>query len=223
MANHVYFNVTVDGNDRAMDEYYRLMQTEEVTRSDYEGNKYQMEELKAIDELRFMPAASYDSDGNQLDAYDWYCDNVGAKWCHMEDFDNTSFSGYSAWRAPHELVGHLIVYLAKYDPYVSAKMTYEDEFRNFVGIQTGTAKEKPQDWWKHPELAEYYYENEVIEVSTEEIQERLEAELGVDTSKEDLEWWDPIHTLKGELSLMEYQDELVYEFFDKEEWYYDRV
>lgn len=68
--------------------------------------------------------------------YSWYLDNVGPKWCHIEDYDVDYLQGYSAWTAPIEGFETLLEDLSQYDPEIISTIQYEDEYALFVGQYT---------------------------------------------------------------------------------------
>ena len=98
--------------------------------------------------------------GSLENGYDWYCENVGAKWCNIEEVEETQVYGYSAWSPPIEMLGHL----AKYTK-TGLRMTYEDEFRNFIGVA----------WADEDGLTSYE------EVEGEELLERFLEDTGMET------------------------------------------
>jgi len=146
MANHVYFTIHIEGIDD--EQFNKSVVSEKRTRKDYEGNPFEVTELVEIENQPFMERVEkrFDKDGWLENSYDWYCEEVGAKWCNIEECQDGYIAGYSAWRQPHELVINLMEFYAnKYNTEVSASMTYEDEFRNFMGKQYyGTEKD---DGW----------------------------------------------------------------------------
>ena len=135
MANHVYFHVTVDGNNECLKGWASAIEFRSVEREAWDGSKYVSRELLDIDKLKFMPEGTYDKDGWLEDSWDYYVNNVGAKWCNVEDFDEDFLSGYSAWSPPIQFIQYLHEYLYDHhDKKHTIKMTYEDEFRNFIGV-----------------------------------------------------------------------------------------
>jgi len=138
MANHVYFNVNVKTNDPKVEKAFEeVMVMEEITRPFYASeDTYTVKELIDIDRLAFMPKGKYDSDDYLENSWDYYVNNVGAKWCHIEDVDDCFFSGYSAWSPPIQLIENLQNYLEDFGE-VSIRMTYDDEGWCFVGVANG--------------------------------------------------------------------------------------
>jgi len=130
MANHVYNYVTVSGTDAVVDKFSEIGKnfTHQREIKDWEGNPMTINEFKGIEELDFMP--TYDED----DSYNWYCKYVGAKWCHIEEWENDYMNLCSAWSACMEFTESLTMELAKIDPLVQVRHQYEDEFRNFIGV-----------------------------------------------------------------------------------------
>ena len=69
----------------------------------------------------------------QSEMYEWTTDQIGPKWCYLEDYDEDGFNGEAAWSPPTDGVVKLLKILKEYDPKIIATMTYEDEGPNFVG------------------------------------------------------------------------------------------
>ena len=194
MANHVYFNVTVDGNNECLKGFSSAMEMTSVERKNWTGEgTYIARELLDIDKLKFMPEGTYDKDGYLEDSWNYYVNNVGAKWCNVEEVEEDYFSGYSAWSAPIQFVVYLHEYLYDHhDKNHSIKMTYEDEFRNFIGVA------RFQD-------ANYDWE----EIDSAELMEELRKVFGDVVDNED--FWDGEYE-QGDPS--EEMDNIVWEWFE---------
>ena len=194
MANHVYFNVTVDGNSECMKGFSSAMEMTSVERKHWNSEEtYITRELLDIDKLKFMPEGTYDKDGYLEDSWNYYVNNVGAKWCNVEEVEEDSFSGYSAWSAPTQFVVYLHEYLYDHhDKNHSIKMTYEDEFRNFIGVA-------------HFHDANYDWE----EIDSAELMEELRKVFGDVVDNED--FWDGEYE-QGDPS--EEMDNIVWEWFE---------
>lgn len=192
MANHVYFNVTVDGNEECLKGWSSAMETHTVRRKLYDDTEYNSRELLDIDKLKFMPEGTYDKDGWLEDSWNYYVNNVGAKWCNVEEVEEDYFSGYSAWSAPIQFVQYLHEYLYDHhDKNHSIKMTYEDEFRNFIGV--AHYKDANFDW---------------EELDSGDIQEEMRKVFGDVVDNED--FWEGEYE-QGDPQ--EIQDEIVWEWF----------
>ena len=142
MANHVYFTIHVEGIED--EQFNESVKTEKRTIKNWNDDDMEITEYLEIEHQPFMSKVEkqLDKDGDLLESYNWYCDNVGAKWCHIEEMQDGYISGYSAWRQPHELVLNLMEYFAnEYNTEVNASMTYEDEFRR-NGFNLGQVKKK---------------------------------------------------------------------------------
>jgi len=63
----------------------------------------------------------------------WYGDNIGSKWCYLEEYDDDYLFGRSAWAAPDDGLHWLAKQLGKLDPELIMWVTFEDEMPNFVG------------------------------------------------------------------------------------------
>ena len=63
----------------------------------------------------------------------WYGDNIGSKWCYLEEYDDDYLFGRSAWAAPDDGLHWLAKQLGELDPELIMWVTFEDEMPNFVG------------------------------------------------------------------------------------------
>ena len=207
MANHVHFTIHIEGIED--EQFNKSVKTEKRTIKDWNDNDMEITELLEIEEQPFMSNVSkeFDEDGDLKDSYDWYCNNVGAKWCHIEEMQDGYISGYSAWRQPHELVINILeFYATKYNTEVSASMTYEDEFRNFMGKQYyGTVED---DGW-------IAWEGDYSETDGTELMEQFdELYPSLNSSDDDFEWHDE-HEVDGEtIYPYEVLDELADQFWE---------
>ena len=193
MANHVYFSVYLDGKEEAHKGWSSAMELTSVERELYDGTKYVSNELLDIDKLKFMPEGTYDKDGWLEDSWNYYVNNVSAKWCNVEEVEADYFSGYSAWSPPIQFVQYLHEYLYDHhDKKHSIKMTYEDEFRNFIGV------------------ARYYDGNYTIEeIESADLTEELRKVFGDVVDNED--FWDSEYE-QGDPS--QELDEIVWQWFE---------
>ena len=78
-------------------------------------------------------------------------------------------------------------------------MTYEDVFRNFIGVA----------WADSDGLSNYE------ELEGDDINQELLDELGWEEFPEDFDWWDSIDELDG-MSGQEYIDDAVYNWFENQ-------
>ena len=143
-------------------------------------------------------------------SYDWYCDNVGAKWCHIDEMQDGYITGYSAWRQPHEMVLNILEHFAnKYNTEVSGSMTYEDEFRNFMGKQyygtvCGTVYDEDEVWSA--------WEGDYCETDADELMVAFnELYPSIDTESEDFDYYGE-YKVDGETI---YPNEVLDEIADK--------
>ena len=207
MANHVYFNISIEG--LTDEEFNSSVKIIKGTRNDYDGNPYDYEDYAEIENQPFMDNVdkSFDTDGYLNNSYDWYCREVGAKWCNIEEMQDSYISGYSAWGQPINLVLNILQYFAnKYDDSITATMTYEDEFRNFMGKQYFDT-EKYDDW--------NALEGENHETDGDELIELFnEMYPSIDTTVEDFDWHAE-YEVKGEIIYpSEMLDQLADEFWE---------
>jgi hypothetical protein len=205
MANHVHFTIQVEGIED--EQFNEAVLTEQRTVKDYEGNPYQTTEYAEIENQPFMERVhkSFDKDGHLEKSYDWYCDQVGAKWCHIEECQDKFIAGYSAWRQPHELVLNVIEFYAnKYNTEVSASMTYEDEFRNFMGKQYYGSDNAESEW--------VAWDGDYNETDADELMASFnELYPSIDTEHEDFDYYGE-YKVDGETI---YPNEVLDEIADK--------
>ena len=191
MANHVYFNIT---SDEPMENCFK---SEKITR-DYGNGPFELTELVNVNYQPFMQEAmkgvEVDEDGWPKDSWNWHVDNCGAKWVNLEDADESYLTGYSAWSPPIEMLEHLGKFLGQ-----ELRMTYEDEFRNFIGVA----------WVDDEGLSSYE------ELEGNDLNQLLLDELGWEDFPEDFEWWDSLDELDG-TSPQEWIDDAVYNWFENQ-------
>ena len=196
MANNVYFNI-----DLSLD----ASQTDLVENL---GNscKEEQGEMKWISyEVQNLPI--YPVPYNEEDWYSWGCEQMGAKWVSVEDWNEHSISGYSAWSPPIPLVINLIQYI--YDQVggiPTAKVTYEDEFRNFIGVCEA---------WIDTDIGSGEVDWDYYEVEGTELEATLAEWSGWDPADPNFSWWDLIEAKNGEkYEPQEVLDDMVYGFFE---------
>ena len=122
MANHVSFYVNFhEINDAAKARWKEM--TENLVQENYE---YWFGDLW-VDGKEGSPTK------DEVRKYDWTTDVIGPKWCYIQDFDEDSFGGYSAWSPPEDGLVKILEELEKFDPNIITSITYDDEMPNFVG------------------------------------------------------------------------------------------
>lgn len=104
--------------------------------------------------------------------YDWNINNVGSKWCYIEDSGEDYLYLVSAWSYPAEGVNWLIEQIGEVDPSLIAVSNYEDEMPNFFGsvvynayggydnIEWSYEDLVEELWMDHPEMEEEWDEDE---------------------------------------------------------------
>jgi len=194
MANHVYFTITSEG--RSLD----VIKTQKSMR-DYGTGPFEIEEAIELCNQPFMFEAkrgvAMDSDGWPKDSYTWHCEQIGAKWCNIEDWGDDFIGGYSAWSPPVEMLGHLAKYID-----TELKMTYEDEFRNFIGVA----------WADNEGLTSYE------EIVGDDLMELFLEKIGEDELPEDFDWSDEVEIV-GENTVIdahELYDDIVFNWFENQ-------
>ena len=199
MANNVHFHVTFDIDEKESKLLQFLM--ENISSKTTHGwLEYEIEKLPIY-------PTEYDEEG----WYNWGIENIGAKWCHVEEYHEDYFSGYSAWSPPIPFVKHLVQYIHnELGTKPTATMTYEDEFRNFVGKTTYFMSD-----------GECY--DDTDEIDGEELNEVMLTAYGKEESwfaSDGFDWWEEYELVAGSYKgekwePQTYCDELVYSFFDK--------
>ena len=192
MANHVYFNIdlSLDAGQSALVE--KLAESCKTKNGEMEWLSYEVQELPI-----------YPEPYNEKDWYSWGCYNMGAKWIQVDDFNEHNISGHSAWSPCIPFLENLIQYIYnEVGGMPSAKMTYEDEFRNFIGVC---------EVW----IEEDSVNSDFNEVDGAELNETMEDWSGWDTSSDEFSWWDLTKAKNGEeYEPQEIIDEMVYGFFE---------
>ena len=206
MANHVYFTIEIDGLSEEQHEC--LFKSEEVERPHWKEGEapIKFKELVDLHEQPFMSKVdrTYDKDGWIEDSYNWYCNNIGAKWCHIEEWEHYSITGHSAWSHPVAMVENMLEWASnQFNIELSAKMTYEDEFRNFIGVD---------HFETYDNEGEYYCAHSENYIDGGELNELLELHLNCDVSADDFEWWEEYKDTG--LVPSECVDEMVYSFWE---------
>jgi len=122
MANHVTTRVTIDCNEAAQVVVDQWVSTIEGMST---------ENYKMVWNLFGVPAESVD--------YKWMSNNVGSKWCYIEEFHDNTFNLISAWNWPDKFVEWLAEKVIALDENSTITVTYEDEMPNFVGYHVFTS------------------------------------------------------------------------------------
>jgi hypothetical protein len=164
MANHVYHYITVEGNEAVQKEWTKLFPHygELVERPSYHGDgTIQMWEYHEIQKHPFLEG--YEEDN----WYNWGCENIGAKWAHIEDADEFSSYIVSAWSPVIPYLESLYFHLIALDTDVLLRCNYEDEFRNFIGT---------------------WFNGDYEEIDGEELREQFETKYKCDLSSDEFDW-----------------------------------
>ena len=205
MANHVHFTIHIEGIED--EQFNESVKTEKRTIKDWSDNDMEITEYVEIEHQPFMSKVEkrLDKDGDLENSYDWYCDNVGAKWCHIDEMQDGYIAGYSAWRQPLELVLNIMEFYAnKYNTEVNASMTYEDEFRNFMGKQYYGTFEDDDGWMA--------WDGDYCETDADELMASFnELYPSIDTESEDFDYYGE-YEVDGETI---YPNEVLDEIADK--------
>jgi len=207
MANHVYFNLSLEG---LTDEQWDLMfKSQKSTRPHWKEGEPDIEyhELAEVHEQPFMSRVDreYDEEGWISDSYQWYCDNCGAKWVNIEEWENNGYiTGYSAWSTPQQMVVNLLEYASnRWKLELTAKMTYEDEFRNFIGIDEFETYEEDGEWYCS-------FDEDYIDGN--ELTKMVEEKFDCDCRDDDFQWGD--YYKDTDIVPQEWLDDVVYNYFE---------
>ena len=190
MANHVSFYITSDD----VSDFTESFKMHTYTRT-WEHSSWQITEAIELEKQPFMAHVEkeFDKDGDLKNSYDWYCTNVGAKWCNIEEVEEHLIYGYSAWSAPIELLGNIAKHLK-----ANLRMTFEDEFRNFVGVA-----------WADEEGNTSYEEEE-----GDYFVDKLCEELGIEELPDNFEWHEEYEF--STIIPQEWMDDAVLTWFDEQ-------
>ena len=196
MANHVYFNIdlSLDAGQTALVE--KLGESCAEEQGEMKWLSYEVQNLPIY-------PVPYKED----DWYSWGCEQMGAKWVQVDDWNEHYISGHSAWSPPIPFITNLIQYIyEQVGGMPTAKMTYEDEFRNFIG---------KCEVWIDTDVGSGEVNWDYEDVDGEELNVAMEEWSGWDTSSEEFDWWDLTKAKNGEeYSPQEVIDEMVYGFFE---------
>jgi hypothetical protein len=204
MANHVYFYIDMSTDAEQSELVQKLSETCKETNGEHGWHSWNIEQLPI-----------YDTPYEEENWYNWGCENLGAKWVSCEDWNENIICGHSAWSPITPFINNLVQYIHRESGKpISAKMTYEDEFRNFIGVH-------------HCEVDENgTFIEDYEEFEGEDLNQLMLEAFGKDDdwfNSDDFDWWTmfPItkegHPLQGqEWEPQEYCDELVYNFFSTE-------
>ena len=185
MANHVHFDINMD---KEVDEDKVFKYQDRTVR----GHKFK-ELVEAYDQP-FMSNVekTLDEDGWLKDSYSWHIDNIGAKWVNLDYADESTLSGYSAWSPPIEMLGHFAKFIKQ-----DLKMTYEDEFRNFIGVA-----------WSDDEGNTSYEE-----LADDDVLQLFLDKTDMEELPDDYDWWEEEVDVDGSMwNARELYDECVYEW-----------
>ena len=215
MANHVYFNIEVTSalTEGQWNESFHQENVERTMWNDEET--YIVREFKELEHQPFMQHLNpkFDEDGHLDDSWNWYVSNVGAKWCHVEDCvyheDGQILSGYSAWSAPIDMCNAIVHHIQDtYDEAAHLKMTFEDEFRNFIGIYYIESHRDTDGEWISTYDEEYIDDGDIAYY--------MEEIIGDAYHEDEFCMHDEYENKRtGEMIIpLEHLDEMVYAFFE---------
>ena len=120
MANNVTFRASFEQiNEEALAKLQELY-------SRFQDNDYNFGDM-------FVDGGEGSPTYEETNSRSWYIENVGAKWCYLEEYDDDGIFGTSAWSAPEAGLQWLAEQLGELDPDLLMNVSFEDEGPNFVG------------------------------------------------------------------------------------------
>jgi len=124
MANHVSWNIHFQEiNDAAKAKWLEL-----CGRMEKENYEYWMGDMWVYED---GPVSTDD-----VRQYSWTTENIGPKWCYIQEFDEDSCYGYSAWSWPEQGLNWILEQLSELDPNLITSVSFDDEMPNFFGTYT---------------------------------------------------------------------------------------
>ena len=120
MANNVTFKVSFEQINKAAKERLKEMF------SRFQDNDCNFGDM-------FVDGKEGSPTYEETNTRNWYNENIGSKWCYLEEYDDDYLFGRSAWAAPWEGLHWLADQLGELDPELLMNVSYEDEGPNFVG------------------------------------------------------------------------------------------
>ena len=130
MANNVYTYISFEGiSDKASDFLTSIEESDDETKK-----------MCRIYDIPYEGESTED----KVNTYDWYIENIGAKWMYMEDVSEYGLSITSAWSSPIAFCDALFKKLQSLDsPDILMWCRYDDEMPNFIGVY---GRYKELDW-----------------------------------------------------------------------------
>ena len=169
MANHVYNYLMVYGNDAALAKLAEINSRCDPDQDDASFLHYNRKN---------MP------DPNEHDYnYEWYLNEVGAKWAIWESSDKDSITITSAWGGVIPLATAISKEVAEADPNAYITMSCEDEMPNWFGVYVFHSGQLY-------DMSEWDYDNLVERAKTDFSQ--LQTEENVDWSEEQEEFFSDV-------------------------------
>jgi len=139
MANHVTTNISITGLTEDTLQYFKSLCGH--LKGTHIGNYlFDLEDDVSYHSEKLAVQYLYD-EINEDTPYDsqWMYDNVGAKWCNLEDIeiynDELTIQTVSAWSYPREFVEYLLTVIEEKQTEYKAFVTYDDEMPNFFGCE----------------------------------------------------------------------------------------
>ena len=126
MANNVYATLTLHQGNDEVKQWWKDLVSKMTYPEDERPSEYDF--YKPIHEMFWT-----DIDEEFTSTRGWYIDNIGAKWCNIQDADDEMLSTCSAWDIPEYLYERIAEEAYEVDKNVIFTVSYEDEMPNFFG------------------------------------------------------------------------------------------
>ena len=196
MANHVNTSVNFNRISEAGQKRFEEL-CQRLDGWDTEGAySFNMHEIFGLEESEDGPGT-----------HNWNIENIGAKWCYMEDCDDAGFRTESAWSVPWDGINYILTEIHKVDPTLFTTIVYEDEMPNFVGWATW----HDESWDESREWLWEEMEKEMLD---------MHSDLREQYNEEDEDYTDEGRELLWDYT-REFIEDVVWEIMDKEvKWFF---
>jgi hypothetical protein len=128
MANNVYTNVSIEATPKVIKEFTDKIITSEVKKLNWSNQG----DLIA-DNLYNLIYDNYPKEYSR----DWNCENIGAKWCFVHDWDvgkdTIELTFDSAWSPPDSLFHQLAEYFMEFGDFEMEATSEDEAYQNISG------------------------------------------------------------------------------------------
>ena len=214
MANHVITNISITGLTEDTLQHFKSIC--EHLKGTHIGNYlFDLDDDVSYHSERLGVQYLYDAIvGTEYDSQ-WMYDNVGSKWCNLEDLeiyeDSLEIRTVSAWSYPREFVEYLLTVIEEKQTEYKVFVTYDDEMPNFFGCEVyidGVSADG--DEWSEDEIDDLLKEQ-----STEYATAKQNYDEAYENDAEDVdELYDALYEIKSDV-LYETMDEASRKVFNE--------